>query len=1335
MDNISALFFSLLCSSSYDIIKSTILAYNPNETVADKVSIAYQKALAQWTPYRDTEKPYDATIEEKFLLLKAIVSNKDGINEVDENILELLEFFKSELMSCNIAYNALHEAHWEIEHSDIAEIKERLNDLSNALNPKTVELKFNFDVYIKDKINLNKHHILRKLQKALFAEETQIETDLVSLLKTEKRIVILASAAIGKTEEVKQTAYLLANERKKYPIVVLLNNYTGEDIETCLPEGWNSISPKEIVIFFDGFDEIIAKDVDTFKRKLSKFTKSNEDIKIVVTTRTNFYDLAVNGNAETLSEFTPYHLLPLTTADVEDYVSKNFQIDGRDFIRKIYDKDFEDIVINPFFLQTLILNYKNNNNEFSGNRIEIFQNFIQERISLDKKHFNGSFDLNSKGNYILELLREIAFSMEMLGTRYITSNDLSNIIKMDSFDFVKHCPFNKESETENWRFEHNNFQEILCAEYLANFSCDEIISFISYVNYPKIKSSWVNTVTFLISILKEDNNIFKPLLDWIIQHDHEILVKVERERLSSDLRNTIFKQIFNYYKEKNIWISSNKFTYRELAFFAQTNETIDFIMNEVQNENNARRVRLNGLYLLEEFSIDNYPNKEKIKLELISLFKKQRSDDTYLSNIISVFKNWEFYDKETIDALLVIVDKNKSSIILPLINESYLFDDYVDYYLQNILEKDNSVNNENIFATERHSTAFAGIIRFKTYTALSKLIDFTIEERNEIDYDYDYNKTYNIIIENCISCFWANPSIYENLYKLLEHQCFYYHNDKITSTLSFFIKTETRLKAFKSALIINTETDREWKNDYLICNLANEQCLELLIESYNSKKISKDRLTAIFNCLYSVNNELSRILFDKIQQETDVPIEIPVYIDRTAIRIQRKQESFDLLFDVNKFKYECLRIFQNKDLITNKELQECRMNDNKKDGNNFYSTAFRKLQNFLNDDNSISKQEVTNWFDTNPNVSNYIISQIYDSLKNDKDELIISKAQIEHIRNWFENIISTIDFLNAIKRNNDTTFTLNWHAIFSSFFLKKFNFECCDDTLLDMLSFTFSDSYLSFDYICNKLPEEKIKDRVILNIISKRLQNETVYENHVEYAFKNQLQDAYSTIFNDLCENKYDSHHKRHIVDLFFKNNLDSTLIKTMFDNFDIKTRLAIIKYLIDKEDYQFSVVKLLELHIIDLEEENEKQVNNLLISCSNIYGLEYSINWINKYKKSPFSQHGQRLVYYKEINSLPFFIQLIELGHHDNISIGNELDRMLPLILDGVEYLAVQSKENYNIVCQELSEFIQKNKDKLKEVEFLNSSIERIKERYFRNYTEQVSIREIKKTLAKNRI
>jgi len=1344
MDPLSAFLFSLLCSAAYDGIKASLKSRFP-EHITDRISKAFDNALEKWTLNEELRESEKKTLADKLVILKGQIDKTTDPQYIDEDARNLLDSFRVELMNDSIAYHFLEELHWDKTDNDLARLIQTTQEILAYIKPQKVKfyVEFPFNHFIA-KITSNQYHIPRRIQKASECVELSGNSDLISLIEENQitNTVVLASAGMGKTEELKQTAITLANRESKYPIFVSFSNFTADkDIVDYLPETWVNIPHEKLVLLFDGFDELIDNQINIIQRKLILFIENHPKITIIVACRTNFYHLAINGNSETLTGFAAYYLQALTYEDVVDYVSAHHDIDGTLFMNAAYQKQFEDLVYNPFFLQILIPDFKQNNT-FSGNRIEIFQKFIKERLSWDKEHFATSFNLNDEEEKALELLRKVSIAMEMLGSRNMESKDLHTLISdKHDFNLIKRCTvFNKEEGYEHWKFEHNNFQEILCAEMLANLPFEIVIDLISFKEYNKIQPSWTNTVSFLISLLNENDILFQPLVDWIISNDPEILIKVEKERIPLKIRTEIFIQIFNYYKDLNIWINSNKFSYSDLAHFGQSDIIIEFIINEALNHNNSRRIRLNAINILSNFQIEDLQIKNLVESKLLILLQGESLDSEFIYAVIIAMQELGYTSKETIDKLIILYLKRDSRYIraamYSIINSSKLIDIYVGYYISGLeiyLNKYTiSEDRESTSLFDENYNLFEGIFNLNTIKAISKFIDYYLQNYSKIEGEFEFEERFDKLIYNCISLYKYDKTIFDYMFKVLAHESYHsWITNKKLKTLLFFKGTNTKKEAtIKTLKLLSSDSENIYDHIRLLCRLVDEDNIVIIFEAFSKEIITEAHLVCICKHFHNSNHPLSEALRLEICKNTTIIVELPIQIDYDKIRKERAQRSFDILFDVELFKNECLRVFEHREELHVSELYDHVINKNL-DFDIFYpASALNKLRDFKDENGVVLKSKILNWFESYPNVTNYIVPRIYGLLKSNTGDLILSDIQIVYIKNWFSNTVTTIDFSKAIERGSGNSFTTNWHAIYCVFFMQKLSFDCPENILLDMLSFTFNDSHISQEYIEKMVDKQKVEQRIISNIKNKTLQNDTVYENHVEYIFQNQLLEVYPNIFDDLSNNLFDEYHQKSIIDVYFKYNQDTDLLKSFFDMLNINTQIAIFKWFVKNEDLKYSFDKLMRLHELDLNKEQEKDVNNLLISCKSIKGLEFSIRWINRHMQSPFSQHGQSLAYFDKLDSLPYFMELLELGYNKDVKIGNELDGMLSIVLDGIYNLAIQSDENFNEVCSKLKEFIEVNKGRLEEVEFLNATIERIKERFFQTHSVKYNIKQIKQHL-----
>jgi len=1340
MDPISIFVLSLFHKATYEVAKA---AYKEiwRKDIIDRVFDAYESAIEKWDPDNQTETDANDTFDDKIALLRMkILASEDSFG-TDADTNDLLELFKNELLNDPIAYNWLNEVHWDSIQTQLNRIEKQISNLSSSNKPHQI-IPDNFALFLNDNIKPNPYHISRNLTIAVApdGENQNNPTDLASLIQHKKKIVILASAGMGKSEELKQTAIVLAEQKIKVPILISLCDYTGDkDIEFYLPAHWKNIPQNKLLLLLDGFDELEAKDILTFKRHLSNFTKTYSDIVIVVSTRTNFYYLPIEGNIETIGGFEAYFLQSLTHNDIVTYVRTYHQIDGQDFMSRVYENQFEDLVFNPFFLQVLIPNFKQNGNQFRGNRIDLLNNFIEERLTWDKLHFENAFDLNENKRYAFRLLRQIAFAIELLGQRKISSDNLHELMGQSEFELLKHCPvIKKEDGTENWKFEHNNFQELLCAEYIKELPFDKVLDLISYKDYAKIRPSWVNTISFLISLLKDDDKLFRPLIDWIVKNDSEILVKVEKERLSPELRHTIFTSIFNYYKELNIWIHSSKFLLGDLARFGQSNESIEFTLNEIINSQNSRRVRLNGISILGGFSLNDYPNANSIRDRLIGILQEENFDNDFIYSLIGALSDLHFNDKQTIDKLFVLFGSRKStyvkSAMYSMINESNCLNSYVDYYIEGLkLSLKHGAGyyeeGEPQFMDETISL-YLGIRKFNSKESLLRLTDFIIDNYQEIYDEFDFIQSYVYYINNCISLYQSEASIFDSMLKLLGSQYNWIYNGKIETTVSFFSKTKTQKKAFDLLLTRIQSSEEDTLHDIITLSyLIKENDIDTIITSYKQNQLTEEKLRGICWDIHNFNNSFPEKFLQKIQVATNIQFNFLLMINYEQIRQEKLQQSFNILFDIIVFKDECISVLGEKEKISKMQIQALQLQNQKLQSNCYNDSVLRLLRDFSSKNKSITKIQIVDLFNNENKLQNYIIQQIYFLLKK-KQQVFISEKQKTYIQQWVDSNIEDIDFATAFIKKGNGTYSYKIKAVLCCFFIQKLNLNTRDDKLLSMLTFTFDEHIISFDYLVKRLPKDKIDQVVIDNIKYRIPQFYSIYYKHVKYAFVNQLSNIYSSVFSALNSCTTEPSKIDSIIDLYFQTNSDTTLIKELFGNFCFEAKTTCLKWLINRGELVYAQSTLLGIEPYISNKQDCKTINNLLITCGCLKGLENSIRWIDEYKESPFSQSGQGLTYFKDIETLPYFMQLVERGYDKKITTGHELDKMLPLVLDGVQHLALASKENFNAVCQNLQEFIQAKKGVLDEVEFLNATIERIKERFFQNYTPIYKIKDIRQMI-----
>ncbi|WP_346859671.1 hypothetical protein [uncultured Draconibacterium sp.] len=1353
----TAFLISILANITTEAGKAILEKITGRKTIVKYVADAFDRALNNWTVNDDIRRKESVHIASRTTLLKQIVTEYESSKSIDKNIQELLNLFRLELMSDKVAYNLLIDNYFQNIIGRLTRLEGKIDNIDEIVVDfsKRFELR-NLDTkefvpisLIQNNTTIPKSFFINELEnepiyiprtlvnyqnineeKILFNEKSEENISLKELLSKESKIVLLGSAGTGKSIELKETAIEVARSDEYYPMFLTLNKYLPEDkIEDILPNEWNSVPENKIILFLDGLDEIEPSQFNHAKRRIAQYSQKYSKTKIVISCRTNFYELPSNNKVGTLRDFQPYFINELTLNDVKTYVIKFHSYDGEAFVKAVYDNNLEDLLYNPFFLKLILKNYEKHNEKLISSRVELFREFIDSRLELDESHFVETVNLNNEKYKALNLLRKISLSMEVIGTRTIDEQDLRKVVvETSDFNLVKYCTVFKKGEgvAAKWKFEHNYFQEFLCAELLSEQPFEIVKSFISYNEYEKVLPTWFNTVAQLISILDSKSDLLKEIIEWLIKNDSEVLVNVEREKLSLELRESIFIQIFDYYRHLKIWIDSNKFRDKDLAYFGQSEKCIKYIFNIAIDSDESRIVRLNALNVLGGFSFNNISDNTIIKNQLINVLMEQIEDSNFVFTAINTIRKCGYTDKKTVSKVFEITQDKKARYIraamYKFLIEAIDFENYIEYYIEGfrILKTKDEGRGETSLWDESWNLR-EGLKKFKTFNSLKLILEFCISE-NYLEREYDSDKVFKSIIANCIGIYVTEQEIFDYVFKLMHHFCRRWSNNVAKIVKDFFVKTKTEQKAFETTLELIKTKDENHSYYALLSSFINVNNFNQVIEQNLSNYISNNFTRRLYWDIRNEDIDLAELYKEAVHKQTDIKIELPEQIDWDEIWNKRAQASFNLLFDVEAFKEEALRVFGDKVSLTWDELWDITKTKSipQEMEEVFVNSALDFVRDFARDSKIAHKKNIEEWFTNKNNVERYFIEEKYHRIKNN-DSLEISEKQINEIKSWFEKYIGVIDFKRAVTKEDEKRFSINNYACYLTFFMKKFGFECKEVILLDMLLFAFGEligmETIQFDYIIKSVSDiELVKARVVENIISQKIAHFSIYKAHVEFALINNLSQCYPTILQNLLIADDEEYDKNSIIDLFFKYKEGIMGLKDLCDELEFNVKIHLFDKLIQNDEASFVVAKLVAYSESDLDVNENRLVNNLLITTKQILGLKRSIDWIKSHKQNPFSQHGQGLSHFNDIKALPYLIELLELSYDSSITSEHSFDRLWSLVVNGLENLALASKENYSIVIARMKSFIVEKKGVLENVEFLNRPIEGIKEKYYSN-------------------
>ena len=1201
----------------------------------------------------------------------------------------------------------------------------------------SVEIKQVVPELIKLYISRRTSHFL-KINEKVDNPYLQIEKlSLNELVQVQNKIIVLGDAGSGKSTEL-QSLYHKLNEEGStlFPIYQRFNIYTPDiGLENFLPQSWKTIPENMLSVIWDGLDEIQPEHFNTVIRQILNFCTKYPNVKLVISCRTNFYELPVNNSPGTLIDFEPYFLNDISLYDAKNYYSQKYNsADSASFIKEVFDNNLEDLTTKPFFLILLAEAYSSSKN-LNINRAELYRLFVFSRIELDQSHFKGTFDIREKKDEIMALLEKVALSMEILGRNYIDESEILKIISSKEFKPLKFCTAfkKKEGEETTWQFEHNNIQEYIASKALSKIPFEKVIKFLTFEpNHKKLIPSWVNTLTFLFSLINENDVLFKKLLAWILENEKEIVVKFEREKISETVRNQIFQGIYSHYKEHDVWISSNKFSDKELSNFGQSDANIKFLVNELKG-NTSRTNRINAISLLGWFKYNGDITKNKIVKLFLQQINTHGDDAEIVRKSIYSLKYSELFNEKNIDQIIKKLYNNKSqyirSAIYSLLLEAKMTEKYVDY----IIEGDKIKHSKS---AERSGTTLADegwnlkecFKSIKSVGGITKLIKYASENKR---FDYGTHEIIDAIIENSISVYNIDSSIFEPIFEWFLKETREFNSDKMVLLIKFFVSTQTLDLAFNRVWDMSLDS---LKNKSLaLARLTTPETLNFVIEKHTSRDITNKELEDLFFDMRWIHSQNLDLFESLIKTKTNFNLVIPERIDYEGIRKRKQQDDFDLLFDSEHFHKETMKVFdgEKKNEFTFDELFEVRKENHKHlELEDYYSgAALRLLREFGRPDKLITKQVVSNWFNKNINVEWYMVGSIYESFQN--DNIKISLEQIEWIKKWCLNNVKSVDFKKAISIDNEGKISIKTKAIYLWAFIRQFNIDVDKEILLDMLSFDHfeKNNFIGIDYLLKKLSKQEITDRMLQNL-KKSIVEPIVVKNHIKFLAENHVKQAYPFILKQISNPEIKYYTRQEYLEIYLKNTNDIESIKSVLPKTDHE-----VKWLIIEKLRVYNENKFLEGYLLPLmrkkpfTDENIQAAENL-IRIQNLDGLKYYTNWIKKTPGNEFKSRSLNcLNALTNIKAVPFLINLLHISYNRDIAVGH-FESLNSVVLSALYNIALTSENNFITVKLALEKFMNKNMGKYKNVNYLLHNIQRMENQFYMNKAQTYTIDNVKEKI-----
>jgi hypothetical protein len=1175
---------------------------------------------------------------------------------------------------------------------------------------------------------------------------------LQDVIETNSKIVLLGNAGSGKSVELQQTAKaFLSTDTALIPIYKKFNTYTGQALDDFLPQEWRIVEEQILVIFLDGLDEIPLKHFNDAARNILDFSERHPQIKIIISCRTNFYELPTPVFSGTLTGFEVFTLNDVSLSEIKDLLQSQFKIDGADFIQQAFEHSFLDLVRKPFFLNILINHYIINN-RFTSDRCKIIEEFTYSMIDSDKEHFKGTLEVLISHHEIIELLEKISFVMELLGKNFLTDKELYKILseKSDREQIKRFSAFNRNAKTEQWMFEHNNIQEFFAAKVLSRQSLAKLIEVVSFPPiFKKVKPTWVNTISFLISI--GNQQLVQELIVWLVKVDCEIIVKFESDRVPKDLRLKLFQQIFNFYKEKDIWLSSNKFSDNELCRFGYSSQSIDFLVNEVNDVQNSRIVRLNAIHLLESFDLIDFDPKYKvmIKVSFLAVVAEKDVDPAMVHSILYALARLKITDHETVNAIVALFRSRNNQYIRTgmyrLLNASDCYEEYVQIYIDGLDIEQNVVSDRDAVNLADESWQLEeGIKKIKSSTALRKILEL-FEDRKEtrrIDL-YHKNDIFKIILQNTFLSYNSDPTIFESIEKLYRTLGRFYDQQATNLFIPFFEQYGKKWEVFNN--IWKDSFIKDFDKDYLLETLLDDDIVMRLLEQYRQRYLTNENMQRFYSLLLwkfgaiQEKNTLIDTFEDAVRKLGELNLERPKTIDWKAINIEKNQKGFNVVFDKALFLEEVGKVFLGLDQseLNEQDLWELRKSDFRDIDDCFTAPALEILRDFTRNNSNVTLEKVINWVNEDSRFESFQIDQIFRYLSGQyKDHIILSEIQEQFITEWCRKTSATMNITKSVYNREDdsSSVSVSWKAEYLWFFINLFRIVLPEAILLDLTMYydfnnrTQTGSAHTIETIEKFLAKDKIRQRVNENL-SVPIPVVHVWVSNALYAIENEMKVSYSYILRDLRETGKAEYHRRIVLEAYYRKTNDEESLEELLQNIGSdEIRWTIIKLLIEVPAQAESLSNYFKQILSEKLETKESKfvAANYLMQLNDLDGLYYITNQIVANQDATMDFHWKlhSLSKLSSAEAIPSLIVLLKISKQPAFQI-DKFNRLESLVFDSFHHIGLQSEGNFQLVRLALQKFIEENASQFSNLNFIYFNIQRIEEQLYIKKSQQYGIGE----------
>ncbi len=1029
-----------------------------------------------------------------------------------------------------------------------------------------------------------------------------------SLIDEYSRIAIVGNAGVGKSIEIQKLMSELSQPAEPYfPFLVKLNLFTDRQIKDYIPD-IDRIPPYLIVLCLDGLDEVQSNRFDDVRKKILEFSNDYPQSRMIVSCRSNFFISEAMGQlvSSTLAGFDSYRLLPLTEEDVQDYLKSEIPLGADAFLTSVTTKGIYDLLLNPYYLKHIVSLYKKNK-QIPNTKSDLFESIAEEGITTDAYRYFRD-DVHVKKREMRLLLERLAFVLEYQGRNSCSFAELLEIAPTDEIKILRACgSLLRVSEEENVaQFVHNNIQEYLVGRLVASKDLHRIKKIISFKpDYKRIKPSWVNTLSFIVSSLTASPKKRSELIEWITSVQPQVLVQLEMDKLDEKVRYNVFIEIFNFYKKQGRSINRSVFPTHNLAQFASTPALIDYLIHEITHNSSAPSAATS-------LDIISYIRPEAIppvSMETLKGLLDKNLLETKTSPYLSL-KAYSNLFQINVDTFRRIVETYYESddtwiryAIFSSISKLGLQDVMIDFVISQIKTlMYGEMNSGNDRLSNEYDELRKSMFSIRTKASLITAWTFIKEEFGRLSYSIYFREIIPKTLDKTASEFSSDLDVLEKVLDVFVDEEVTITDDYFKLFLSYFQSTDRTLEAFKRLL----ETkDLDYHTLSQMTSLADDRSIALLANEFLTGKVLKKHVED-FQWLLGKNHPLLEKFNALVNVIETIPL--PSFPDYDQIRQESDRLTKELIFSKEKFKTAAEKIFDDagKDDLSFEDIWNLQKQDIQLKRPTVVFEALRLPRGDRTRNKTIFLDAIDRTWES------LSIDFIVNYIKSHKDSTF-SADEMTTITLWCDKMSIIVDFEASISQPRFDTTRVAHKAVYFSFLIRHFGVKKYSPELyLGMLSFPrWNDSEKGiFEFVGEVVSKSLITPRVLQNL-RRGVKSNDVLSDHITYIVENQLQIATPELLKYLLG----PFARTEVLDAYLNLGGELDDLLPLYDRIEDDFRFAILDRLVraghgPTEKYVLS-------KFIEADDDLVKlRLAEMLIRLQNLKGLRYYV-WYLKTKKT----------------------------------------------------------------------------------------------------------------------